>query len=126
MIRTTIGILPDKMIGMIAFLSMVEKPYRNKIFAMSDRLKITKPWQFRRFSYSKLMTTGKAGQKTMINLRIALVRCGCPFYPDDTVETLERLLNSTIRVTGCAAVCAIRVDPLVSRFYWRENEAETL
>lgn len=23
------------------------------------------------------------------------------------------------RVTGCAAVCAIRVDPLVSRFYWR-------
>lgn len=94
MIRTTVGILPDKMVGLIAFLSMVEKPYRNKVFAMADRLKITKPWQFRRFSYSKLMASGKAGQKTMINLRMALVRCGCPYYPDDTMAQLEKMLKS--------------------------------
>lgn len=40
-------------------------------------------------------------------------------------STRDYLAKLTIRVTGCAAVCAIRVDPLVSRFYWMENEAET-
>ena len=32
-------------------------------------------------------------------------------------QTLYMAESLTTRVTGCAAVCAIRVDPLVMRFF---------
>jgi hypothetical protein len=80
---------------MIAFLSMVEKPYRNKIFRIADHLKITTPWQFRRYSVTRLKSAGKVGENCIIHLRMALVRCGCPYFPDDTIEALEKLLKSS-------------------------------
>lgn len=95
MISTNLGQFPEEMLGLVDLLALIEKPYRNKIFRIAEELEITKPEQFRRHPISKLLAVGKIGQKCITHLRIGLVRHGYPFYPDDAIPELEKLLNST-------------------------------
>ena len=45
------------------------------------------------------------------------VRCADDNFEAECRKWHQQRLKLTTRVTGCAAVCAIRVDPLVMRFF---------